>query len=33
MLGGMLSKAELFCGEMPAAIREETTEYFTDSDN
>jgi len=33
MLGGMLSKAELFCGEMPATIHEEAAEYFTDSDN
>jgi four helix bundle protein len=31
MLGGMLSKAELFCGDMPTTIREETAEYFTES--
>lgn len=31
MLGGMMSKSELFCGEMPAAIRETAAEYFTAS--
>ncbi len=33
MLGGMMSKSELFCGVIPAAVRETTAEYFTDSDN
>ncbi len=32
MLGGMMSKAELFCGELPPTIREESAEYFTNSD-
>lgn len=32
MLGGMMSKSELFCGEMPAAIHETAAEYFTAAD-
>lgn len=32
MLGGMMSKAELFCGGLPAVIRETAAEYFTASD-
>ena len=33
MLGGMISKAELFCGELPLAVREESAEYFVSSEN
>ncbi|GAB4486770.1 MAG: hypothetical protein Fur0016_16610 [Anaerolineales bacterium] len=32
MLGGMMSKSELFCGQLPAAIHEPAAEYFTTSD-
>jgi four helix bundle protein len=31
MLGGMLDKADLFCGEPPRTLREETAVYFTES--
>jgi four helix bundle protein len=33
MLGGMMSKAELFCGELPQLVREESAEYFVSSEN
>ena len=33
MLGGMMDKAEMFCGAPPHAIREESAEYFTESDD
>jgi four helix bundle protein len=33
MLAGMISKADLFCGELPQSLREESAEYFIDSDN
>lgn len=33
MLGGMMDKAEMFCGDPPRGIREESTEYFTSSDD
>ena len=33
MLGGMMDKAELFCGTPPRTIREESAEYFTESDD
>jgi four helix bundle protein len=29
LLGGMMAKADSFCGEPPAMIREATAEYFT----
>ncbi len=29
MLGGMMDKAEMFCGEPPRSLREESAEYFT----
>ena len=32
MLGGMMEKAEMFCGEPPRTLREDTTVYFTHSD-
>ncbi|MEW6286461.1 MAG: four helix bundle protein [Chloroflexota bacterium] len=30
MLGGMMDKAELFCGDPPRSVREEQAEYFAD---
>jgi four helix bundle protein len=33
MLGGMMEKSEMFCGEPPRAIREDSAAYFTESDN
>jgi four helix bundle protein len=33
MLGGMMDKAELFCGEPPRTLREESADYFAESDN
>ncbi len=33
ILGGMISKADLFCGEPPKAIRESASEYITDTAN
>ena len=33
MLGGMMEKSEMFCGEPPRTIREEAAEYFTGTDN
>jgi four helix bundle protein len=33
MLGGMMDKAEMFCGNPPHTIREESAEYFTESDD
>ena len=33
MLAGMISKADLFCGELPQTLRDDSSEYFTDSDN
>lgn len=33
MLGGMMDKAELFCGEPPRSVREESAEYFVDSND
>ncbi|MDE3088205.1 MAG: four helix bundle protein [Chloroflexota bacterium] len=30
LLGGMMEKAALFCGEPPRVLRESITEYFTD---
>ncbi len=29
MLGGMMEKSEMFCGESSHAVREESAEYFT----
>lgn len=31
MLGGMMDKAEMFCGEPPRTLREEAVAYFTAS--
>jgi four helix bundle protein len=33
MLGGMMSKSDLFCGELPPTLHEESAEYFTASNN
>jgi four helix bundle protein len=33
MLGRMMDKAEMFCGTPPHALREETAEYLTHTDN
>jgi four helix bundle protein len=33
MLGGMMEKSEMFCGEPSRAIREESAEYFIETDN
>ena len=32
MLGGMMDKAELFCGQPPHTLREDSTAYFVESD-
>lgn len=32
MLGGMIDKADMFCGEPPRALREEVAEYIVLSD-
>ena len=32
MLNGMMAKAEMFCGEPPRALREDSAVYFTQSD-
>ena len=31
MLGGMMEKSEMFCGDPSHTIREEATEYLTES--
>ena len=33
MLNGMMDKADLFCGTPPRTIREDSAEYFTESDD
>ena len=33
MLNGMMDKADMFCGEPARTMREESAEYFTDSDD
>lgn len=33
MLGGMMDKADMFCGEPPRTLREDSIAYFTSSDN
>ena len=33
MLNGMMDKANMFCGEPPRTLREESAEYFTGSVN
>jgi len=33
MLNSMMDKADMFCGEPPRTLREESAEYFTDSDD
>lgn len=30
MLGGMLDKAEMFCGELPHTVKEDNSTYFTE---
>ena len=32
MLGGMMDKAEMFCGEPPHTLREDSAIYFTEPD-
>ena len=32
MLGGMMDKAEMFCGEPPHTLHEDSAAYFTESD-
>ncbi len=32
LLGGMIAKADMFCGEPPRALREHATEYFARAD-
>ena len=32
MLGGMMDKAEMFCGEPPRTLREDVATYFTESE-
>lgn len=32
MLGGMMDKAEMFCGEPPRTLREDVAPYFTESE-
>lgn len=33
MLGSMMDKAEMFCGEPPRSMREEAAEYLVETDN
>jgi four helix bundle protein len=33
MLGGMMSKADLFCGDLPPTLRDESADYLTDSEH
>lgn len=33
MLNGMMDKADMFCGEPPHSVREESAVYFTESDD
>lgn len=33
MLNGMMDKADMFCGEPPRSVREESVAYFTESDD
>jgi hypothetical protein len=33
MLGGMMDKAEMFCGEPPRTVREDSAVYFAESDD
>ena len=33
MLSGMIEKADLFCGDPPRTLREESATYFADTDN
>jgi len=33
LLGGMMAKAHLFCGEIPKTLREIPTDYLVDSSN
>ncbi len=32
MLGGMMEKSDMFCGEPPRTIREGSAEYFAETD-
>ena len=29
----MMEKSEMFCGELPRTVREESAEYFIETDN
>jgi hypothetical protein len=33
ILNGMMDKAAMFCGEPPRTMREESAEYFVDSND
>ena len=33
MLNGMMDKADMFCGEPQRSVREETAEYYVESDD
>ena len=33
MLNGMMDKADMFCGEPPRTLRDDTSVYFTDSND
>lgn len=33
MLNGMMDKADMFCGEPPRAVREESVEYFVETED
>ncbi len=33
MLNGMMDKADMFCGEPPRSVREETAGYFTEAND
>jgi len=33
MLGSMMEKSEMFCGELSHTVREESAEYFIETDN
>jgi len=33
MLGGMMDKAEMFCGEPPHSMREESADYFVETED
>jgi four helix bundle protein len=33
MLGGMMEKSDMFCGEPPRTVREGSADYFTETDD